>query len=77
MTYTEWKEQIARWIPKETGNPDIYKQRPLMYYEVIHKMHMAIRLHRVAKVWLKHGIIDENNYAFFAGKSTMVPSVRC
>ena len=73
MTYTDWKEQIVNWIPKEAGNPDINKRRPLMYYEVMHKMHIGIRLHRVAKVWLKHGIIDENNYAFLSGKSTMQP----
>jgi hypothetical protein len=36
-------------------------------------MHIGIRLHRVSKVWLKHGLIDDNNYAFLAGKSTMQP----
>ena len=40
----------------------------LMYYEMMHKMHIVIRLHRVAKVWLRHYIIDENNYAFLAGR---------
>ena len=39
-----------------------------MYYEMMHKMHIVIRLHRVAKVWLRHYIIDENNYAFLAGR---------
>ena len=73
MTYTDWKEQIVNWIPKEAGNPDINKRRPLMYYELMHTMHIGIRLHRVAKVWLRHGIIDENNYAFLSGKSTMQP----
>ena len=73
LKYTAWQEQIVNWIPKELGNPDINKRRPLMYYEVLHKMHIGIRLHRVSKVWLKHGLIDENNYAFLAGKSTMQP----
>jgi hypothetical protein len=73
MTYSSWGEQIVNWIPKEEGNPDINKRRPLIYYEVMHIMHIGIRLHRVAKVWLRHGIIDANNYAFLAGKSTMQP----
>ena len=73
LKYTAWQEQIVNWIPKELGNPDINKRRPLMYYEVLHKMRIGIRLHRVSKVWLKHGLIDENNYAFLAGKSTMQP----
>ena len=44
-----------------------------MYYEVMKKMHYGIRLHRITQIWKKHGIIDENNYAFLAGKSTMQP----
>ena len=44
-----------------------------MYYEVMKKMHYGIRLHRITQIWEKHGIIDENNYAFLAGKSTMQP----
>ena len=44
-----------------------------MYYEVMKKMHYGIRLHRITQIWEKHGIIDENNYAFLVGKSTMQP----
>ena len=36
LKYNAWQEQIVHWIPKELGNPDINKRRPLMYYEVLH-----------------------------------------
>ena len=73
MGYSAWKEEIVNWTPKEDGNPDINKRRPLMYYEVLRKMCIGMRVRRVLNVWRKHGIIDENNYAFLTGKSTMQP----
>ena len=71
--FSAWREEIVNWVPKEEGNPDINKRRPLVYYEIMRKMCMAVRVRRVAKVWRDNGIIDENNYAFLAGKSTMQP----
>ena len=47
MGYSDWKEEIVNWIPKEEGNPDINKRRPLMYYEVLRKMCIGIRVRRV------------------------------
>ena len=44
-----------------------------MYYEVMKKMCMGIRLGEIMKVWREKGIIDENNYAFLTGKSTTQP----
>ena len=73
MGYSAWKEEIVNWTPKEDGNPDINKRRPLMYYEVLRKMCIGMRVRRVLNVWQKNGIIDENNYAFLTGKSTMQP----
>ena len=73
MGYSAWKEEIVNWTPKEDGNPDINKRRPLMYYEVLRKMCIGMRVRRVLNVWRRHGIIDENNYAFLTGKSTMQP----
>jgi len=73
MGYSDWKEEIVNWTPKEEGNPDINKRRPLMYYEVLRKICIGIRVRRVLNIWRKNGIIDENNYAFLTGKSTMQP----
>ena len=38
LGYSDWKEEIVNWTPKEEGNPDINKRRPLMYYEVLRKL---------------------------------------
>jgi hypothetical protein len=73
MGYSAWKEEIVNWTPKEDGNPDINKRRPLMYYEVLRKMCIGMRVGRVLNVWRRHGKIDENNYTFLTGKSTMQP----
>ena len=67
--FDAWKHEIVNWIPKEENNPDINKRRPLMYYEVMKKMCMGIRLGEIMKVWREKGIIDENNYAFLTGTS--------
>ena len=71
--FDAWKHEIVNWIPKEENNPDINKRRPLMYYEVMKKMCMGIRLGEIMKVWREKGIIDENNYAFLTGKFTTQP----
>ena len=71
--YEAWKQEIVNWIPKENNNPDINKRRPLMYYEVLKKMFMGIRLCKIMQIWKNKGIIDENNYAFLTGKSTTQP----
>ena len=73
LGFDMWNDEIANWTPKEEGNMDINKRRPLMYYEVMRKMHMGVRNKKVLKVWQTNGIIDESNYAFLTGKSTMQP----
>jgi hypothetical protein len=71
--YEAWKQEIVNWISKENHNPDINKRIPLMYYEVLKKMFMGIRLGKIMQIWKNKGIIDENNYAFLTGKSTTQP----
>ena len=44
-----------------------------MYYEIMRKMHLGVRVRKILHVWLTNGIIDEDNYAFLTGKSTMQP----
>ena len=73
LGYTAWGEEICNWTPKEAGNPDVAKRRPLIYYEIMRKMCIGIRTRRVAKVWKDNGIIDEDNCAFLAGLSTTEP----
>ena len=73
MGYSDWKEEIVNWTPKEEGNPDINKRHPLIYYAVLRNMCIGIRVRRVLNIWRKNGVIDENNYAFLTGKSTIQP----
>ena len=73
MGYTAWKKEIANWVPKEEGNHDLTKQRPLMYYEVMRKMCIGIKKREVLKVWTDNDIIDKDNYAFLPGFDTSDP----
>ena len=67
--YDDWNNEIVNWIPKEEGNDDMRKRRPLMYYEVMRKMCMGIKKGEVIKVWHDKGLIDDDNYAFLQGLS--------
>ena len=41
--FEDWNNEIVNWIPKEEGNDDMRKRRPLMYYEVMRNMCMGIK----------------------------------
>jgi hypothetical protein len=71
--FEDWNNEIVNWIPKEEGNDDMRKRRPLMYYEVMRKMCMGIKKGEVIKVWHDNGLIDKDNYAFLQGLSTTEP----
>jgi hypothetical protein len=73
MGYAMWEEEIVNWVPKEEGNMDIKKRRPLMYYEVLRKLSVGIRVKKVLKVWRDNKIIDDDNYAFLTGRTTVQP----
>jgi hypothetical protein len=73
LGYTQWKYEIVNWIPKEEGNPDMAKRRQLVYYEVLRKMCMGVKKRQIMNVWVKHGLIDKDNYAFMPGFDTSVP----
>ena len=73
LGFENWKHELVNWIQKEEGNNNIDKRRPLIYYEVMRKMWMGIRVHKVLRVWKNNGIIDKDNYAFLTGLSTTQP----
>ena len=73
LSFDNWEYELVNWIPKEEGNNDINKRRPLIYYEVMRKMWMGIRLYKVLQVWKRNGIVDKDNYAFLTGLSTTQP----
>jgi hypothetical protein len=49
LGFDMWNDEIANWTPKEEGDMDINKRRPLIYYEVMRKMHMGVRNKKVLK----------------------------
>ena len=67
LGFDMWNDEIVNWTQKEEGNMDINKRRPLMYYEIMRKMHLGVRVRKILGVMLQHGIIDEDNYAFLTG----------
>jgi len=73
LGYEQWKDELVNWIPKEEGNTDMNKRRPIMFYEVLRKLSVGIRVKKVLKVWSRNGIIDDDNYAFLTGRTTVQP----
>jgi len=73
LHYDAWNEEIVNWIPKEAANTDIKKRRPIMYYEVLRKLHIFVKTKQVLQVWLRNGMIDDDNYAFLTGRTTVQP----
>jgi hypothetical protein len=59
--YSAWAEEAANWVPKEDGNSDLGRRRPLVYYEVMRKISVGIKKAQVMAVWKENGWIDENN----------------
>jgi len=52
---------------------DMKKRRPLMYHEVLRKLSVGIRVKKVLKEWRDNEIIDDDNYAFLTGRTTVQP----
>jgi len=70
LGYDDWRTELVNWIPKEQGNNAIAKRRPLMYYEVLRKIWIGMRVRKVLNVWKDNGVIDKDNFAFMTGLST-------
>ena len=67
-SFVSWDKEIINWIPKEPGNPDIDRRRPIALLEVMRKCALGVRKNRVLEVWMKHGCIDKDNFAFMPGE---------
>ena len=67
--------EIVNWVPKEDGNSDLGRRRPLVYYEVMREISVGIKKAQVMAVWKNNGWIDEDNYGFQAGMSVKEPII--
>ena len=70
MTHTSRNNEIISWIPKEPGNPAIDRRRPIAPLEIMRKLCLGVKKNEVFNVWMKHNVIDKDNFAFMKGKTT-------
>ena len=73
LVYRDWRTEIINWIPKEAGNPDMDRRRPIALLEVLRKMWLGIRKGPVQEIWVRNKYINADNFAFLKGKSTSLP----
>ena len=73
--FTMWKRELIYRIPKEPGNPDQLKQRPLKLQEVMRKITLGIKKNHLLKVWHEHKLISPQQFAFMKGWSTSEPII--
>ena len=71
--YKSWKEELIYTVPKEEGNPDQAKQRPIKLQEVLRKLTVGIKKNALQEIWHAHGLISPQQFAFMKGWSTAEP----
>jgi hypothetical protein len=71
--FTSWLQRVLCPIPKERGNPDLEKSRPLCLLEVLAKAYWAIISTRVSKVWEDNCLLQKQQFGFRKGKSVLDP----
>ena len=42
-TFSSWDDEIITWIPKEPGNPDMKRRRPIALLEVLRKLAVGVK----------------------------------
>jgi hypothetical protein len=67
-TFSSWDHEIINWIPKEPGNPALDRRRPIALLEVMKKLTLGVKKQQVFDVWIKHDLLDKDNFAVMPGK---------
>ena len=73
MTFSSWSWEIINWIPKEPGNPDIDRRRPIALLEVMRKLSLGANSRKNFDIWEKKDVLDKDNYAFTKENTTTGP----
>ena len=73
VPYIIWSWEIINWIPKEPGNPDIDRRRPIALLEVMRKLSLGANSRKVFDIWEEKDVLDKDNYAFTKGNTTTDP----
>ena len=73
--FSAWKQRAICPIPKEEGNPDVNKSRPLTLLSVSGKVFWAIMSDRVTAIWRTHGLLQKQQYGFQRNTGTQEPLI--
>ena len=68
-----WKLRSMTLLPKKPGLLHYTEFRPIVLLDTLRKLTLGILQKRLTKVWLKHGLMDPNQYAFLPHKNTSQP----
>ena len=56
--FKAWKTELIYTVPKEPGNPDQSKQRPIKLQEALRKVTIGIKKNEILDVWREHVNMD-------------------
>ncbi len=61
-----WQDRLMTLLPKEPGQHDLSKIRPISLFEVIRKMWAGMVTTRIQRIWHSHGLLHPNQHGFRA-----------
>ena len=61
---TWWQDRLVTLLPKEQGNHDLAKIRPISLFEIIRKLWASMVTRRVQQVWHKHSVLHPHQHGF-------------
>ena len=73
--YDHWKERVISPVPKEEGNFNIDRARPLVLLEVVQKAFWAILTARMTGVWEDNDLLNDMQFGFRKGRSVTAPAL--
>lgn len=71
--WRRWKREILVLIPKEQGNPDREKLKPLKLQEVLRKAILGIAMRRLMNVLMREGLLNDMQHGFLPGSDMSMP----
>eukprot|EP00935_MAST-01C_sp_MAST-1C-sp1_P001249 g1249.t1 len=76
IRFNEWKHEMIAWLPKEKGNPDIAKRRPIALLDVMKKICFGAKKKQFIITAMDHGLIHPEHYGALHDRSTVEPILK-
>ena len=76
IKYKDWQNEIIAWLPKEPGNPDIARRRPIALLDVLKKLCFGAKKHEFLSIATEHGLLHPEHYGALQDKSTTEPIIK-